>query len=673
MIDRHSIRTRVATIVLAAVLLSLGGFGLFLSSQIRNINEREETSKLLNTNQLVLSMIAQTDSILRKQAESWLNSFAVSLVGEFALEVAANTPVLKLNGTVLNDSTKEVDTFSNSSKGNFATIFARNGDDYYRIATSLKKEDGSRAIGTALGKQHPAYATINEGQPFVGKATLFGKSYMTKYAPIKDGKGQVIGILFVGIDIMDSLEYMKQTIKKVVLGRTGYAYVLDAKPGPEAGTLVIHPAQEGKNIRESVDSDGKFFIKEILEKRNGIIVYPWVNKEAGETSARDKIVAYNEYKDWGWIIASGSYTDEIFSLATRARNIMIGATFVLTILLLTILSFYLSRIVITPLRALVADSQRIAQGDLTLEIDTRRQDEVGKVMQAMQQMVEKLRHIIGEVLIAADKISAASEHLSTTSSQVSRATEQQAHATASSSAALEQVTVSINEVSTLAKDTEESSKLTAGLSEDSVQAIREAMSDIESMAQSIGAASEQVGGLVRRSEEVGGIAGVIREIADQTNLLALNAAIEAARAGEQGRGFAVVADEVRKLAERTTRATQEIAGVIGQIQQETQQTVVGMQNVVPKIQEGMHKVGEVSGMLDRIAGEANKSQSRAVEVSNATHEQAMAANDIARNVEQVAQMTEETNATMHSNADNALQMHDMAQKLREQVAYFKVS
>lgn len=119
------------------------------------------------------------------------------------------------------------------------------GDDYYRISTSLKKEDGSRAIGTALGKQHPAYATINEGQPFIGKATLFGKSYMTKYAPIKDGKGQVIGILFVGITSWTRWR-RKQTIKKVVLGRTGYAYVLDAKPGPEAGTLGHSPCSRGQ-------------------------------------------------------------------------------------------------------------------------------------------------------------------------------------------------------------------------------------------------------------------------------------------------------------------------------------------------------------------------------------------------------------------------------------------
>ncbi len=672
MVDRNSIRFRVAMIVSVAIILSLGGFGVFLSTQIRGINEQEETAKLQNTNQLVLNLIAQTDSILRQQTENWAHAFTSSLSGEYTLDTAGETPTLKLDGVSLSDHTDQVDAFSNNGKGNVATLFARDGDDFLRVSTSVKKEDGSRATGTRLGKDHPAYSTVREGKPFIGKASLFGRQYMTRYDPIKDSAGQVIGIHFVGIDIMVSLEHLKETIRKVKLGRTGYTYALDATPGPAAGTLLIHPAQEGKNIAESQDADGRFFIKEILEKRNGIVFYPWMNAAAGETSTREKIVVFGEYKPWNWIVGSGSYTDEIFSLAGRARDIMIGATIVLTLVLVGILIFYLNRIVIVPMRALVLSSQRIADGDLTVHVAVTGKDEVGKVMSAIQQMVSKLSGIIGEVSRAADTISTASEHLSASSTEISHATEKQAQSTASSAAALEEVKISINGVSLLAEATEDSSKRTATLTSDSVAAIHLAVEEIEAMAKSIGAASDQVSGLVKRSEEVGGIAGVIREIADQTNLLALNAAIEAARAGEQGRGFAVVADEVRKLAERTTRATHEIAEVISLIQQETHQTVDGMQAAAPKIKDGLQKVGEVSVMLDLIAGEAAESQNRAVEVASATREQAVAANDIAKSVEQVAQTTEETNATMHNNAESATQLQEMAQKLRQQVAYFKI-
>ncbi|WP_288143498.1 methyl-accepting chemotaxis protein, partial [Accumulibacter sp.] len=281
--------------------------------------------------------------------------------------------------------------------------------------------------------------------------------------------------------------------------------------------------------------------------------------------------------------------------------------------------------------------------------------------------------IIGGVRSASDTIGDAARQMSVATSQVSTATEAQAQASAASAAALEEVTVSINEVSTLAGETEASSQKTSRLTEESVAAIHDAVDEIESMASAISASSEQVAGLVKRSEEVGGIAGVIREIADQTNLLALNAAIEAARAGEQGRGFAVVADEVRKLAERTAKATHEIAEMIGQIQNETRQSVSCMEAVAPKIQHGLAKVSAVSDMLDTISAEATDSRKRALEVANATREQAVAANDVAKNVEHVAQMTEETNATMRANVANAARLQQMAQDLRQQVAYFKVS
>ncbi|UCV02650.1 methyl-accepting chemotaxis protein [Dechloromonas denitrificans] len=671
MVDRQSIRFRVAIIVALAIVISLGCFALFLDSETRRINERDETAKLKSTNQLVLNMIAQTDATLRQQAENWSRLFTATLAGTYVLE-SGDTPVLKLNGAALNGNTREVDSFTQLSNGNVATVFARKGDDFVRIASSVKKEDGSRALGTPLGKQHPAYSMIRAGNSYIGWANLFGRNYMTKYSPIKDAKGEVVGLFSVGTDITSSLADLKKTVHQVKLGETGYVFVLNAKEGPAAGELLIHPVQEGKNIIGSVDGDGRSFIKEIIEKRNGVLRYPWLNKESGETRARDKIVVFNDLKELDWIVVSGSYAEEIFSLATHVRNIMLVAIVVLTILLLGVLSFFLNRIVIKPLAELVVSSRRVAEGDLTVKLATPRQDEVGKVMNAMHQMAEKLSGVIGSVRAAADTINTASQNMSTTAAEISIATERQAQSTAASAAALEEVTVSITEVSKLAKDTELSSERTSSLTNQSVTAIHQAVADIESMANDVHASSDQVSRLLIRSEEVGGIANVIRDIADQTNLLALNAAIEAARAGETGRGFAVVADEVRKLAERTAKATQEIAAEIKQIQDDTRLTVEDMQAVTPKIQSGLNKVNEVAGMLESIADEAGQSRGRAVEVADATREQAIAANDIAGSVEQVAQMTEETNVTIHSNAENAAQLQRMAAELRDQVAYFKL-
>ncbi len=670
MINRHSIGFRVAVLVAGAVTLLLGAFAVFLIGEVRGMNERDEIAKLKGTNALILRMVQQTDAILRQNTESWAQSFAASVSGSFTLEKGEN-PVLRLNGVALNGNTREVDAFSQGGSGKVATIFARKGDDFVRITTSVKKEDGSRAVGTSLGKQSPAYPSVMEGKAYVGRATLFGRQYMTKYAPVRDAGGEIVGVLFVGVDIGPSLEFLRETIRSVKLGETGYAYVLDARPGNSAGTLLVHPSAEGQNIAASTDADGRPFIKEILERRSGLIRYPWLNKQAGEVVPRGKIVAFDEYKDWNVIVASGSYEEEIFSLATHVQRILVVATVGLIALLLAILGVFLRMAVIKPLDELVEVSGRVAEGDLTVAIETGKKDEIGQVMAAMQRMATKLASVIGEVRQAADTIAGASQSMSTTADEISVATERQSQSTASSAAALEEVTVSINEVSKLAKETEESSERTSSLSSQSVTAIHSAVDEIESMASGVRSSSEQVDMLLRRSEEIGGIANVIRDIADQTNLLALNAAIEAARAGETGRGFAVVADEVRKLAERTTQATHDIAAEIRQIQDETRTAVDNMRAVTPKIQDGLSRVNEVSALLDTIDGEAGESRRRAIEVADATRGQALAANEIAGAVEKVAQMTAEPHATICSNAENAAQLQAMAERLRAQVGFFK--
>lgn len=673
MFDRHSIRVRIALIIVIPVLLILGGFSIFLNHQIRTINASDATEGLRRTNQQIVSMAAQTEAIFLKQADSWARVLSASLSGTFSLELASDSAQLKLNGLPLNGSTREVDAFSLANPGNTASIFARQGETFVRIATSLKDDaSGLRAVGFLMGSDHPAYAALLAGEPYLSRTTRQGKTLMMRYDPIKDEVGSIIGCLVIEFDLTEEMENIKSFIRKIVAGKTGYSYVLDSKPGADAGTLLVHPVSEGGNIAESKDAGGRFFIKEILEKRNGVILYPWINKSIGETSAREKIVVFDEYKDWGWIIASGSYTEEIFHLAAQVSKLVLAASAVAALLLLGILSFYLNRLVVAPLHLLVSDSRRIAAGDLSVQVEMLRKDEIGQVLIAMQQMVDKFRNVITEILRLAATISSASEQLSIATASVSQSVEEQAQATASSSAALEEVTASINEVTSLAKITEDGATLTVGLANESVAAIRQAVAEIELMASSVASASNQVGSLLKRSEEIGGIANVIREIADQTNLLALNAAIEAARAGEQGRGFAVVADEVRKLAERTTQATRQIAEVIGQIQQETQQTVISMQEVTPRIQGGLAQVNGVSGMLDHISEEAKESQRRALEVSHATSEQALATNDIARSVEHVVQMTEATSETMKHNAESAVQLQETAKVLRQQVSYFKV-
>jgi len=625
MLDLHSIRFRLSAILAAAIIFLLGGLVLYLNLEIRNVNEKEETRKLQNTTLLIKNLVAQTDAILKQQADNWSHSFRAQLGTHFSRDDSSKEAILKLNNVALNGRTVEVDAFSSGAEGNVATLFVKSGDDFQRVSTSVKKEDGSRALGTWLGKEHPGYNTLIDGKVYVGKASLFGRDYMTKYEPILDPQGNVIGLTFVGMDIKSSLEYVKQTIKQVTLGETGYVYVMDAAPGSAAGTLIIHPSQEGKNIVSAQDSSGNFFIKRIIDQRNGIIVYPWINKETGETRPRDKVVVFSEYKDWNWIIAAGSYADEIFSLADRVKTLLVEATFLVTICLLLVLTYYLNRIVIAPMKDLVLIARKIAGGDLSVEIDNQRKDEVGKVLSSIYEMIVKLRQIIGEVRTAADNLTNAAGQVSATAQSLSQSSSEQAASVEETTSSMEQMTASISQNTENAKVTDGMASKAAKEAAEGGDAVGRTVEDMKSIASKI---------------------GIIDDIAYQTNLLALNAAIEAARAGDHGKGFAVVAAEVRKLAERSQVAAQEIGNLASSSVKQAERAGTLLTEMVPTIRKTSDLVQEIASASSEQSSGVAQINGAIGQLNQATQQNASASEELAATAEELGSQAEQLQQTM---------------------------
>lgn len=382
-----------AAFVLMFLLLTAFSWGL--SHYAGNVLERKGIADIQAQTELLLAMITSYDDALTLESDRLMRVLSGQFEGRFSIDPAAriqvgtqSAPTLRAGDSVLNGNLALIDRYSELTDS-VATIFVRDGDDFLRVATSLEDAQGQRAMGTFLGKQHPGYTTLMQGNDYRAKTTLFGRDYMTKYSAIM-ADGQVIGLLFVGVDFSEGLTALKKQIRQLQIAETGYFYVLDARPGEHFGELIVHPAQEGSVVLDAQDADGETFIRKMLEQKQGVIRYPWMNADLGDRKPREKIVIYADYPNWQWVIAGGSYLEEFSLHANQLRNATLLASGVLLLALVGVLMLMTGRIVSGPLHRVIAVFERIGSGDYTSAVESSRRDEIGTMFQALGTMQNAL-------------------------------------------------------------------------------------------------------------------------------------------------------------------------------------------------------------------------------------------------------------------------------------------
>ncbi len=463
----------------------------------------------------------------------------------------------------------------------------------------------------------------------------------------------------------------KESLRNVRFGANDYYFILDTNH-----VYVLLPPRaefEGQNKGDMKDANGKLLIQDIVAnavKGGGFVEY-WFPR-AGQQKAEPKLAYTTLFKPWGWVVGTGIYIDDVDTQFRRTAMVLGGISALLIVLLMLvgwrIVASVLKQLGGEPAAA-VAVMQRVADGDLTASVDA---PPPGSLLHALGAMVVSLRNLVQQINNNAKLLVEHAEQINRASSEVSVAANQQADATSAMAAAIEELTVSSTHISDSARDTENDSHEAMNQASEGSGRVMQATEAIQKIASTVTDASERIRALEGRAVQISSIANVIKEIAGQTNLLALNAAIEAARAGEQGRGFAVVADEVRKLAERTSSATTEIEQMIAGIQNDTVGAVGAMNEALPEVEQGVQLARSASDSLLAIESGAGRTLERVREVAAATQEQGAASTSIAQRVEQIAQMVEETTATIRSTADTAVELEHIAQDLQTQIGRFRV-
>jgi hemerythrin-like metal-binding protein len=363
---------------------------------------------------------------------------------------------------------------------------------------------------------------------------------------------------------------------------------------------------------------------------------------------------------------------DVHATTSSARNwiIILSIVGLLIGLLLSVATIKAMR---APLRRLANDAEQIATGDLGVEVHVDSQDEVGDLSRSFEKMVNSLRELIGRLADSSAEVLKSSGEMQANSEQVASGAEEVALQAMTVATASEEMSATSGDIAQNCMLAAESAKRANNAADHGATVVENSILVMKRIADRVKSSALTVGELGQKSDQIGAIVGTIEDIADQTNLLALNAAIEAARAGEQGRGFAVVADEVRALAERTTRATKEISEMIKVIQQNTQTAVAAMEDGVAEVQNGTAEAARSGEALRNIQDEINAVNLQVQQIATAAEEQTATTSEISGNIHQITDVVNVTAEKARSSYNSAQHLSRLSDELQRVVGQFKLS
>lgn len=628
------------TLIMTAITFLLVILVFFNQSNLTRAEADEEKIETVESLKVLLDV---TDSIMTDRVES---SMALLLERGKSMGPATQGTSVDVNGTRAPDlllggepQANQYDLVDSLVEvmGGTATLFSRSADDFVRISTNVPGPNG-RATGTVLSPTGAAIQQIRKNEAFYGQVDILGNPYLTAYEPIQSEAGEVIGIWYVGYSA--DLQSLGRVIANTSILNNGFVALLDKKSNLRLHSSSFEPEE----------------INSILEKPEG-----WA-------------VEVVEYEPWGYNIAVGYPLSEVrgiaFSNSVTTALIVIACSALITIAILVLMR----RTILTPLNKTVdlLDNMTTGEGDLTQRFDLKSNDEIGAMARGFDKLIQKLHTMVSTLLGSTNNLSSAISDLSLLTKESTLAAEKL-------NDEADQVSTAVNEMASTAHEVASRSQKAHETATQANDSAKNGQKQLVKLEQNIRDQSNRSDELVSVTQELAdasqaifSVLNVITAISEQTNLLALNAAIEAARAGEQGRGFAVVADEVRSLASRTQSSTEEIRQMIERLEKGVEKVSGLSQENNALVEVNVELVSQSSSDFDSIARDLQLMTDLVTDISASAEEQSNVSSAVNENTTRIRELAATSLAALHRVTEANDEFKDEFERIQQLLSGYRL-